>query len=133
MSKEQPPSIREGQPLSILVVDDEDAVRELLVWMLEDAGHAVFDAHNGRQALQFLHENGPVDLVLSDVNMPCMDGIELSRRVREGWPKLPVLLISGRPPPNGARPFLPKPFRWDALTRAIASLACRDNPSPRTA
>ncbi len=115
-----------SHPLSILVVDDEEAVRELLTWMLQDAGHSVHEACDGRQALDFLEEHGRVDLILSDVNMPCMDGMELSRNVRAVWPGLPVLLISGRPPPNGARPFIPKPFRWDTLARAITSLAGRE-------
>ena len=64
-----------------------------------------------------------MDLVLSDINMPGIDGMELCMRVHERWPDMPVLLISGRPPPNGARPFIPKPFRWDTLACAIQSLA----------
>lgn len=109
--------------LSILVVDDEDPVRQTLAWMLQDAGHEVHEAGSGEQALRFLHEHGPVDMVLSDINMPGIDGMELCLRVHREWPGLPVLLISGRPPPNGARPFIPKPFRWDTLARAIQSVA----------
>lgn len=120
------PAPQPQPPLSILVVDDEDPVREMLTWMLQEAGHEVHQAVDGQQALSFLHAHGPVDLVLSDVNMPRIDGLELCVRVRERWPDLPVLLISGRPPPNGARPFIPKPFRWDTLARAIQSLSdCR--------
>ena len=112
--------------LTILVVDDEDSVREILTWMLQDAGHEVYQATDGQQALSFLHEHGPVSLVLSDVNMPRINGLELCVRVREQWPELPVLLTSGRPPPSGARPFIPKPFRWDTLSRAIQNAAgCR--------
>lgn len=110
-------------PLSILVVDDEDCVREMLCWMLEEAGHIVFEAGDGAQALSFLQEHGPVDIVLSDINMPGIDGVELSCKVRQQWPGLPVLLISGRPPPDNARPFLPKPFRWDTLSHALQSLS----------
>jgi len=109
--------------LSILVVDDEDAVRELLTWMLQDAGHLVYEAIDGQEALAFLRDHGRVDLVLSDVNMPRMDGLALSREMRTAWPAVPLLLISGRPPPSEPRPFLPKPFRWDTLSRAISSLA----------
>ncbi len=121
------------QPLSILVVDDEDPVRELLTWMLEDAGHSVYQASDGQQALAFLRQHGRVDLVLSDVNMPRMDGVELSRQMRLAWPGVPVLLISGRPAPSDARPFLPKPFRWDALARLITSLAGPNHPATRCA
>lgn len=111
------------KPLSILVVDDEDPVREVVAWMLQDAGHDVHEASDGEQALHFLHRHGPVDLVLSDINMPGIDGMELCMKVRQEWPDMSILLISGRPPPNGARPFIPKPFRWDTLARAIAAIA----------
>ena len=110
-------------PLSILVVDDEQPIRELLSWMLGDAGHVVHEAAEGKAALDFLRTNQPVDIILSDINMPGMDGIELSRCVGTEWPGLPVLLISGRPPPAGVRAFIAKPFRWDVLASAIASLA----------
>lgn len=110
-------------PLSILVVDDEQPIRELLRWMLGDAGHIVYEAAEGREALAFLRTNQPVDIVLSDINMPGMDGIELSNCVGAEWPQLPVLLISGRPPPAGVRAFIAKPFRWDVLANAIAALA----------
>ena len=91
--------------------------------MLGDAGHIVYEAAEGREALAFLRTNQPVDIVLSDINMPGMDGIELSNCVGAEWPQLPVLLISGRPPPAGVRAFIAKPFRWDVLANAIAALA----------
>src|SRR4051794_10144146 len=69
--------------LTILVVDDEDSVREILTWMLQDAGHEVYQATDGQHALSFLNEHGPVNLVLSDVNMPRINGLELCVRVRE--------------------------------------------------
>lgn len=110
-------------PLSILVVDDEQPIRELLGWMLGDAGHVVYEAANGVEALSFLRGEHRVDIVLSDINMPGMDGMELCSLVTAEWPNLPVLLISGRPPPKGVRAFIAKPFRWDALANAIATLA----------
>lgn len=109
--------------LSILVVDDEQPIRELLGMMLGDAGHRVFEAADATEALSFLRGKQRVDLILSDINMPGMDGLELSRRVNVEWPELPVLLISGRPRPSGVRAFIAKPFRWDVLARAIAGLA----------
>lgn len=105
--------------LTILIVDDEEPIRELLQWMLQDAGHTVHLASDGQQAMQFLESHGRVDVVLSDINMPCMDGIELRRQMRASWPDLPILLTSGRPPPHAISHFLAKPFRWDALTNAI--------------
>lgn len=110
-----------AQPLHILIVDDEEPIRELLFWMLGDAGHVVHMAADGGDALDVLRSH-PVDLVLSDINMPGMDGLELSRRVEAEFPKTPVLLISGRPPPAGVRAFIAKPFRWDTLASAIVRL-----------
>lgn len=114
------------QPLTILIVDDEELIRELLQWMLQDAGHTVHVARNGQDAMAFLNAHGPVDVVLSDINMPCMDGIELQRQMHATWPDLPILLTSGRPPPQAMRHFLPKPFRWDALASAITAIVGRD-------
>lgn len=116
-------SAASSSPLSILVVDDEQPIRELLGWMLGDAGHAVFEAADGAEALTFLRGEQHIDIVLSDINMPGMDGVELSKRVSAEWPGLPVLLISGRPPPSGVRAFIAKPFRWEVLATAIAGLA----------
>ncbi|MGI4797693.1 MAG: response regulator [Janthinobacterium lividum] len=115
-------------PLSILVVDDEEPIREMLGWMLGDAGHVVYEASNGADALSFLRSQQRVDMVLSDINMPGMDGLELCSRVTAEWPGLPVLLISGRPPPAGVRAFIAKPFRWDVLATAIATLADQGRP-----
>ena len=121
MADEFPP-----QPLSILIVDDEEMIRELLQWMLQDAGHTVHVACDGLDAMTFLNAHGPVDVVLSDINMPFMDGIELQRQMRATWPDLPILLTSGRPPPQAMRHFLPKPFRWDALATPNTANVGRD-------
>lgn len=118
-----------SQPLTILIVDDEAPIRELLFWMLGDAGHTVHEAAEGYGALDILRGH-PIDIVLSDINMPGMDGIELSRRVEAEFPHLPVLLISGRPRPSGVRAFISKPFRWDTLATAIADLAGPAVPQP---
>jgi CheY-like chemotaxis protein len=117
-----------AKPLSILVVDDEQPIRELLGWMLSDAGHVVYEAATGADAVNFLRGEQSVDIVLSDINMPGMDGLELSKIVMAEWPGLPVLLISGRPPPKGVHDFIAKPFRWDTLSNAIAMLAGPDRP-----
>ena len=118
-----------SKALTILVVDDEEPIRELLGWMLGDAGHVVHSAAEGLGALAFLRSHA-VDIVLSDINMPGMDGLELSRRVEVEFPDLPVLLISGRPPPSGVRAFISKPFRWDALAVAITALVRPGNIDP---
>lgn len=109
--------------LSVLVVDDEEPIREMLGWMLSDAGHVVHVASDGHEALAFMRKQQPVDIVLSDINMPGMDGLALCRLIETEFPNLPVLLISGRPRPNGVKAFIAKPFRADVLARKIEQLA----------
>ena len=116
--------------LSILVVDDEEPVRDLLGWMLEEAGHTVHAEPGGPEALAFLRARKPVDVVLSDVNMPGMDGVVLSRRIEAEFPHLPVLLISGRPSPAGVPAFLPKPFSSDTLAQAIMNVIAAPPSQP---
>ncbi len=106
----------------ILVVDDDEDIRDLLTAMLEEDGHTVHSACDGLQAIACLRVHDEIELVLSDINMPVMSGIELSCQMAARWPGLPLLLTSGRPQPPIARPFLAKPFRWDTLTQLIGSL-----------
>lgn len=108
--------------LSILIVDDEEPIRDLLGWMLEDHGHTVYPAADGYKALALLRDEKPIDIVLSDINMPGMDGVTLCRVIEAEFPSLPVLLISGRPRPDGIKAFVAKPFRADVLTREIEQL-----------
>ncbi len=100
---------------TILVVDDEAPVVDLLTDMLEDEGHTVISAFNGRVALEMVERQAP-DLVISDVMMPFVDGIQLCMRLREEHnPRdLPIILMSAALPPDlsscGANAFLGKPF-----------------------
>jgi two-component system cell cycle sensor histidine kinase/response regulator CckA len=80
----------------ILVVDDEPGVRRLACQMLEREGFKTIEAETGRQAFAALVSHpGRISLVVSDVRMPDMNGIELEQAIREEWPALPVILISG--------------------------------------
>ena len=80
--------------LSILVIDDEPAVRETLAEMLEVMGHRVFLADSGQKGLQTLAGNN-CDLVFTDLAMPEMDGWETSREIRKRWPSMNVVLVTG--------------------------------------
>ncbi len=113
--------------LSVLVVDDDVLVREVTAWMLADAGHTVHEAADGIAALEFLMREGPVDLVIADINMPGMDGLALTDEVKARWPELPVLLVSGRPQPPGTQEYISKPFAWGTLKQAVSRLT---HPSP---
>lgn len=111
---------------TILVVDDEEPVVDLLTDMLHEQGHTVIPAYNGRTALQLVNERRP-DLVISDVMMPFVDGIQLSRTIREEYDaeRLPIILMSAALPPNleecGANAFLGKPFDIDRFDTLIAT------------
>jgi PAS domain S-box-containing protein len=98
---EAPPQDRASGSLSItarvLVVDDEDLVREVAARSLEQAGFQVQRARHGREALQMLESTARFDLVVSDVVMPVMGGRELGQRLAAIDPELPILWMSGHP------------------------------------
>jgi len=115
---------------TILVVDDEAPVVDLLTDMLEDDGHTVIPAFNGRVALEIVGHQSP-DLVISDVMMPFVDGIQLCKRLREEYDarSLPIILMSAALPPDlstcGANAFLGKPFDIERLDDLVASYVAR--------
>ncbi len=110
---------------TILVVDDESPILDLLRDLLEDEGHTVLAAHNGREALALARAEHP-DLVLSDVMMPHMNGMQLARMLRDEAlaRELVVILMSAAHPPDlasvGAAAFLAKPFDLDEVNRVVA-------------
>jgi CheY-like chemotaxis protein len=79
---------------TILVVDDDDAMRELMSRMLQRAGFTAVTAVNGRDALERFHERH-IDAVVTDMVMPEMDGLELIRALRAARPGLPIIAVSG--------------------------------------
>ena len=114
----------------VLVVDDEQGIRDLVTDILEGSGHTVVAAANGREAMTRLEARG-FDLMVSDVRMPVMDGIELLEHVKERWPGLPVIMLSafGTIPQavqamrNGAFDFLEKPIQSPKALRGIVRRA----------
>ena len=81
---------------TVLVVDDEEAVRRLAVRMLTWTGYQAIEARHGREALAAIEQHsGPVHLVLTDIKMPGMNGRELGRFVEQRWPGKPILYMSG--------------------------------------
>jgi CheY-like chemotaxis protein len=113
------------RPLCILLVDDEDLVRLGTAEMLRDMGHEVRCAAGGGEALDLLAGALRPDVVVTDFKMPQMDGAELASRIRQTWPDLPVLLITGYTGANEQAhdlPRLSKPFGMSELAEAIAVL-----------
>lgn len=127
----QPPS-----SLTILAVDDDALVLMNTTLMLEDLGHQVIEAYNGRDALQILRDGEQIDLMLTDHSMPRMTGSELTTRVHAEWPHLPVILATGYAelPPGSAEqsPKLSKPFSQEQLRQAI-DVATRNLPEQKAA
>jgi DNA-binding NtrC family response regulator len=111
---------------TLLVVDDESSIRRLLCNYLTKQGFTTFEAEDATTALSVL-SNHPVDLVLSDLRMPGMDGMELFRQIRDLYPNTDVILLTGYPEINdaiealksGALDFLLKPIQLDRLTMVI--------------
>jgi CheY-like chemotaxis protein len=112
----------------ILVVDDNIATCEVLVDALEVQGYQVQTAADGRQAWDLIRQNPTdYDLVLSDVNMPRMDGLELLARIRADAPGIQVILMTGHPHPAipvqarrlGAVAVLLKPWGLEQLYQTL--------------
>ncbi|MDG2303762.1 MAG: UDP-3-O-acyl-N-acetylglucosamine deacetylase [Candidatus Binatia bacterium] len=112
---------------NILVVDDEEKIRETLRGVLSDEGYTVSDAGDGRTALDSLRATRP-DLVILDVWLPEIDGISLLEEIKRIYADLPVIIICGhanieaavRATRLGASDFIEKPFSLDALLASIA-------------
>lgn len=107
-------------PATILIVDDEPEVRLVVAEFLEDFGYRVLQADGGAQALCRLHENPAVQLLITDIRMPEMSGIELADLATEQNPDLKVILVSGYFVAQQVhRRFLRKPFRMKELEAAV--------------
>ncbi|UCF99854.1 MAG: sigma-54-dependent Fis family transcriptional regulator [Spirochaetaceae bacterium] len=111
---------------TILVVDDEKGIREVLQDVLGDEGHRVIAVEDGFRALEILEE-GIADLVILDVWLPNMGGIDVLKRIRERWPEIEVVVISGHANINmavqavkiGAFDFLEKPLSLEKTITVV--------------
>lgn len=117
-----------GRGKTILVVDDEETVRDVTRHILESGGYRVLEAANGDDALRLCRSHrGPIDLVLTDVVMPGMRGQEFILQLGFSHPTVPILYMSGYPreeiPHRDERtPFIGKPFSAGDLHAAIADI-----------
>ena len=126
MMGQQPMAIR------ILVADDNRDLVLSISKLLELTGHSVIAAHSAREAVDLLDELPNIDLVLSDIRMPGVDGFDLLRVLRHRFPSLPIILMSGLPiTPDDVVPLgasiLTKPIDMDELQSLIQQKAANNN------
>lgn len=113
---------------NILVCDDERDIVEAIEFYLEESGYKVFKAYNGKEALDLVLKDNIFDLILADVMMPIMDGIELTRRIRE-ISSVPILILSAKGEledkvdglESGADDYITKPFDSVELLARVKS------------
>lgn len=124
---------REPRGQTVLIADDEEPVRRVASRLLVRNGYDVLEAANGAEALRMLSAgDGKIDILVSDIIMPEMGGLELARRVATDFPGLPVLLISGYSDSHELGQSIPaeldllqKPFSGTELTAAVAHCLAR--------
>ncbi|MGC8476673.1 MAG: response regulator [Acetobacteraceae bacterium] len=114
------PHVHPPRTATILVVDDDPEVREIVAEILLDYGHQVLAAAGGADALRLIEATPGIELMITDVRMPDISGLELAARARRSRDGLRVILISGYFPgaDAGARVLL-KPFRMAELHAAV--------------
>jgi CheY-like chemotaxis protein len=107
---------------TVLIVEDDPAIRAVVAALLEEEGYAVRRARDGLEALTIV-DSARVDLILSDVVMPHLDGASLVRRLRQRGDGVPVVLMSAvyADVDLPGVPFIPKPFDADRLLQAVAT------------
>jgi two-component system cell cycle sensor histidine kinase/response regulator CckA len=121
------PPLAKGGP-TILVVDDDPAVRALIVQILRRGGYDVLEASDGERALGLAEAHrGPIDLLLTDMVMPGLLGSEVAARLGAVRPDTPTVFVSGQPQGEIVRDgvigpdvrFVPKPFTADTLLKCV--------------
>jgi CheY-like chemotaxis protein len=113
----------------VLIVEDEPLLRLFAVDMIEDAGFATVEAANATEAVAILESRPDIRIVFTDVDMPHgMDGIQLAACIRDRWPPIKIVIVSGKPLPRRAAipaetVFFPKPFRQDKIVETLLRMA----------
>ncbi|MBD3401592.1 response regulator [candidate division GN15 bacterium] len=116
--------------MKVLVIDDEAMIRSLAEKILKRGGYEVITAESGEAALQVLADNGEIDGVLLDLNMPGLSGLETLRKIRETHQDIPCVLSSGHPAETYdidqelavRTTYLEKPYRAQVLIEKVDEL-----------
>jgi len=115
---------------SVLIIDDEEAIRDYLRFVLEEEGCTVLDAENGNEGLKALRSNN-IDLVIVDIVMPDRDGFEVISDIKKDFPDIAVIIISGAPSKDlylniaqklGVSETLEKPFKRQQILEAVSEV-----------
>jgi two-component system cell cycle sensor histidine kinase/response regulator CckA len=120
--------IQPAMKLRILVVEDDQAARTLMVTVLKEAGFEVLNAANGREAIRLMINPDGVDLLVTDVNRPWPDGIVVARHARALHPDIPILFVAGDAERSrlttvpGPYRSLPQPFTRAGLEAALDAM-----------
>ena len=121
--------------IKILLADDDDLLRNLVKEVLEEEGYLVYEAVDGEEALEIFYENNDVTMVILDVMMPKVDGIEVLDEIRK-LSDVPVLMLTALGDNNseltglrhGANDYVSKPFHYEILLERIKNLLKLSNP-----
>jgi CheY-like chemotaxis protein len=112
----------------MLIVEDEVLIRMCAVDLAEEAGYTVLEAGDVDVAMAVLAEHGDISLLFTDVNLPGKrDGLDLARHVEAEWPRIRLVIASGKPIPESAglsakARYLPKPYGAAAFMNAIGDM-----------
>ena len=126
----------ETTPPVVLVVDDEPVIRSLLAERLDLAGYEVIEASSGAEAIEIMGSDRQVKAVISDVQMPGVDGFALARWFAKHAPTVRVMLTSGKISPLKMRKlmpevrFFPKPFRLSTVVQELDDFTGRHDIRP---
>ena len=115
--------------MKILIVEDEERLNQLILKVLRKTGYTTDSAFDGEQALDLFFENS-YDLIVLDLNLPKLDGMEVLKSIRQDNPNIPVIILSARSEisdkiqglDDGANDYLTKPFHFEELTARIRAL-----------
>jgi len=115
----------------ILIVDDDPSIRTMLQMILNEHGdYEAITAEDGEKAMEILKNSGNIDVVLSDIQMPKLNGMEILREIKSMDPTLPVIMITGFPTidvaircmKEGASDFITKPFKFDQVELILSRI-----------